>query len=103
MPASDITVTFCPPGPTNSTSTSFPKECVKFFKSTVTLLIVPVIPATLITDGYGAALPTDGIVIAVVFWKVCVAVVTGMTVNTKVSLTLVNPSLTLTVIVAVPF
>ena len=57
LPASDITSTFWPPGPTSSTSTSLAQVWLRFLSLTVTVLIVPPSPATLITDGYGVPAP----------------------------------------------
>ena len=100
MPASDINVTFCPPGPTNSTSISSPQLWLNPLKVTVTLLVVPLIPVTLIVEGYGVALPTLGIVIAVVLVNEVVVVLDEFTATTKLVLVLFGPSLTVTVIVA---
>ena len=102
VPASDIKVTFCPPGPTSRTLTSSPQPCEKLFKVTVTLLTVPPIPPTLITDGYGDAAPAVGIVIALGLANGCVPTKGGLTLTTNVSIAVLVPSLTVTVIVEVP-
>src|SRR6266550_794755 len=64
--------------------------------------MVPPIPDTLITDGYGVAAPASGIVIPAVFVKDFVPVDSVLTVRRKLSLARNCPSLTLTVIVALP-
>jgi hypothetical protein len=51
VPTSEKTNTFCPAGPTNSTSTSLTHVWLKFFSVTVTLLTAPFIPVTLIVEG----------------------------------------------------
>jgi hypothetical protein len=66
------------------------------------LVIVPPIPETVITDGYGVPAPESGIVIAAVLVNALVPVGNELTVTTKFVLTVNSPSLTLTVIVAVP-
>src|SRR5262245_28053694 len=64
--------------------------------------MVPPISATLIVEGYGVAAPESGIVITAVLVKDFVPVAKGLTVSRKLLLALNCPSLTLTVIVAVP-
>src|SRR6266487_1481966 len=64
--------------------------------------MVPPIPDTLITDGYGVATPASGIVIPAVFVKDFVPLDSVLTVRRKLSLADNCPSLTLTVIVALP-
>ena len=50
-PTSEKTNTFCPPGPTKSTSMSLTHVWLRFISVTVTLLTVPFIPVTLIVEG----------------------------------------------------
>src|SRR6266576_3369276 len=64
--------------------------------------MVPPIPDTLITDGYGVAAPASGIVIPAVFVKDFVPLDSVFTVSRKLLLARNCPSLTLTVIVALP-
>src|SRR6266487_6194146 len=64
--------------------------------------MVPPIPDTLITDGYGVATPASGIVIPAVFVKDFVPLDSALTVRRKLLLARNCPSLTLTVIVALP-
>src|SRR6185436_5649244 len=67
LPASDSNNTFCPVGLTNKTSMSSAHVWLKPRSVTVTLLTVPPIPETLITDGYGVPAPMSEIVIATAF------------------------------------
>jgi hypothetical protein len=69
---------------------------------TVILLIVPPIPPTLMTDGYGAADPTLGMLMAAPLVNGCVPTNGGFTLTTNVSIALLVPSLTVTVMVEVP-
>jgi hypothetical protein len=55
-----------------------------------------------IADGYGEAFPTVGIVIALEFVKDLVPIMPEVTVKLKVSLEVREPSLTVTVITALP-
>ena len=103
IPTSEKITAFCPPGPTSRTSTSATQVWVKPRSVTVTVLIAPPIPETLIVDGYGVAFPTLGIVINAAFVQDCVDEGNdGFTVNTNVSMALKAPSLTVTVMVALP-
>ncbi len=56
-PASDIKITFCPPGPTSRMSMSAGKVWDRPLSVTVTFVTVPVKPETTIFDGYGLAGP----------------------------------------------
>jgi len=71
-PTSERITIFCPAGPTRSISTSLAHEWLKPLSVTVTLVTVPVIPETLIAEGYGEPDPESGIVIAVAFVNDCV-------------------------------
>src|SRR5712671_3604047 len=55
-PASDISITFCPEGPTNRISMSAGVSCESPVKLAVTRLIEDPRPDTTMVDGYGAAL-----------------------------------------------
>src|SRR6266550_76798 len=72
------------------------------FTITVRLLTTPSIPLTLIVDGYGVAAPKLGIVIAAPLVNAFVPTIDALTVTMKLALALLCPSLTFTVIVAVP-
>jgi hypothetical protein len=50
-PTSDMMMAFCPPGPTSRISRSAGKVWVKLFNLTVTLVTVPVRPATGMFEG----------------------------------------------------
>ena len=64
-PTSDMMMAFWPPGPTSRISISDGKVWVRFLSLTTTLVTVPLNPATVMFDGYGAPAPLSGIVIAV--------------------------------------
>src|SRR2546426_317146 len=100
-PTSDSSIAFCPVGPTNKMSKSSGKVWVRPFNVTPPWLIVPAIPETLIVEGYGVAAPKLGIVIAAALVNSFVPV-NSDTVSEKASLAVNTPSLTVTVIVAVP-
>ena len=63
---------------------------------------MPLIPLTLIVEGYGVLAPESGIATAVALVNDFVAATSAPTVNTNESLALFVPSLTNTVIVATP-
>jgi len=50
-PTSDMMMAFCPPGPTSRISRSAGKVWLKLFSLTVTLVTVPVRPATVMFEG----------------------------------------------------
>ena len=102
VPASDSTMTFRPPGPSSRMSMSRPHWWLNERNVTVTLLTTPVRPVTLIEDGYGEPAVLSRIVIAVAFVNACVCVWIANTVTTNASLVVLVPSLTKTVMVAVP-
>jgi hypothetical protein len=68
---------FRPPGPVTSAATSFVKVWENPVRVTVTAVIVPVYPETVIVDGYGLADPAPGIVIGVLLVKVNCALIGG--------------------------
>ncbi|PYJ08219.1 MAG: hypothetical protein DMF06_13325 [Verrucomicrobia bacterium] len=63
-PTSDMMMAFWPPGPTSRISISDGKVWVRFLSLTITLVTVPVRPATVMLEGYGAPAPLSGMVIA---------------------------------------
>ncbi len=72
-PASDMSRTVWPPGPTSRISKSDGYVWVSPTRLTVTLVTVPLTPETLIADGYGVAVPMSGAVIDVGFANALVA------------------------------
>ncbi len=56
-PVSAISTTDCPFGPTSNVSRSLGYACVKVLNVTSTSVTGPVIPETLISDGYGSPWP----------------------------------------------
>ena len=102
LPQSDIGIIACPVGLTSSTSTSLAQVWFRFRNVSVTLLMVPPNPLTLIVEGYGVAAPESGIVIAAELVNDRVPATSADTVTTKLLLAINWPSLTETVMVAVP-
>src|SRR4051812_29873285 len=66
-PASDISSVFCPPGPTSIRSMSSGKVWFTPVRSTVTFVIVPERPPTVMFDGYGLPAALSLIVIGAAF------------------------------------
>src|ERR1017187_2678367 len=89
-------------GPTSSILTSWTRAWLNLFKTRVMLVIVPFLPATVICEGYGVAVPEDGMEIGDGLLNLAAPGGGGLTVNRKLVLALFVPSLTVIVMVDVP-